>query len=105
MKRAYVACAVIAVLLQATVASADEIRVLSSVGIKAVVDELVPQWTAEPTRALASKLAEHLSRFLERERIEQGRIGDGAGRSRGARAIAFCLIDQVLAQIAETKAG
>ena len=44
MKRAYVACAVIAVLLQATVASADEIRVLSSVGIKAVVDELVPQF-------------------------------------------------------------
>jgi molybdate transport system substrate-binding protein len=44
MKRAYVACVVGAVLLQATVAGADEIRVLSSVGIKAVVDELVPQF-------------------------------------------------------------
>ena len=44
MKRAYVACAIVAVLLQAAVASADEIRVLSSVGIKAVVDELAPQF-------------------------------------------------------------
>ncbi|HEU4688392.1 MAG TPA: substrate-binding domain-containing protein [Vicinamibacterales bacterium] len=44
MKRAYVACAVVAALLQATAASADEIRVLSSVGIKAVIDELAPQF-------------------------------------------------------------
>jgi molybdate transport system substrate-binding protein len=44
MKRAYVACAVAAALLQAPAASADEIRVLSSVGIKAVIDELAPQF-------------------------------------------------------------
>ena len=44
MKRTYVACAVVAVLLQTTAATAEEIRVLSSVGIKAVVDELAPQF-------------------------------------------------------------
>ena len=44
MKRTYVTCAVVAVLLQTTAATAEEIRVLSSVGIKAVVDELAPQF-------------------------------------------------------------
>lgn len=44
MKRTYVACAVVAALLQTTAATAEEIRVLSSVGIKAVVDELAPQF-------------------------------------------------------------
>jgi molybdate transport system substrate-binding protein len=44
MKRTYVACAAVAALLQTTAATAEEIRVLSSVGIKAVVDELAPQF-------------------------------------------------------------
>jgi len=38
------ACAVVALVLQATVAYADEIKVLSSVGIKAVVEALAPQF-------------------------------------------------------------
>jgi molybdate transport system substrate-binding protein len=44
MKRAHVACALLTAVLQTTAAAAEEIRVLSSVGIKAVVDELVPQF-------------------------------------------------------------
>lgn len=44
MRKTYVACAVVAALLQTTAATAEEIRVLSSVGIKAVVDELAPQF-------------------------------------------------------------
>ncbi len=44
MKMRYLACALTAAVLHTGVASADEIRVLSSVGIKAVVDELVPQF-------------------------------------------------------------
>jgi molybdate transport system substrate-binding protein len=44
MKMRYVACALTAVLFQADMVSAEEIRVLSSVGIKAVVDELVPHF-------------------------------------------------------------
>ena len=39
-----VACAVTVALLQATGASAEEIRVLSSVGIKTVVEDLAPQF-------------------------------------------------------------
>jgi hypothetical protein len=38
------ACGILAVVLQASVASADEIKVLSSVGIKAVVEALAPQF-------------------------------------------------------------
>ncbi len=45
MKKAcLVAAAMMAVLLNGTASQADEIRVLSSVGIKAVVDELAPQF-------------------------------------------------------------
>ena len=45
MKKACLITAVtVAVLLHSTVSRADEIRVLSSVGIKAVVDELAPQF-------------------------------------------------------------
>jgi molybdate transport system substrate-binding protein len=45
MNKPYVIVAgLVAVLLQAVAANADEIRVLSSVGIKAVVDELAPQF-------------------------------------------------------------
>jgi molybdate transport system substrate-binding protein len=44
MNRRYLACALAAALLHTGVASAEEIRVLSSVGIKAVVDELAPQF-------------------------------------------------------------
>jgi molybdate transport system substrate-binding protein len=39
-----VASVLVAILLHATAATADEIRVLSSVGIKAVIDELAPQF-------------------------------------------------------------
>jgi molybdate transport system substrate-binding protein len=45
MKKSYVTAAgIVALLLQCAAANADEIRVLSSVGIKAVVDELAPQF-------------------------------------------------------------
>ena len=45
MKKACLITAVtVAVLLHSTASRADEIRVLSSVGIKAVVDELAPQF-------------------------------------------------------------
>jgi molybdate transport system substrate-binding protein len=45
MKKPYaLAVVVVAAVLQAAAADADEIRVLSSVGIKAVVDELAPQF-------------------------------------------------------------
>ena len=44
MNRRYLACALAVVVLHTGIVSAEEIRVLSSVGIKAVVDELVPQF-------------------------------------------------------------
>jgi molybdate transport system substrate-binding protein len=44
MNKRYLACALTAALLHTGAVSADEIRVLSSVGIKAVVDELAPQF-------------------------------------------------------------
>jgi len=44
MKYAAACAALIAVLLTGSAVAADEIRVLSSVGIKAVVDELAPQF-------------------------------------------------------------
>jgi molybdate transport system substrate-binding protein len=44
MKSGYVASVLVAILLHATAATADEIRVLSSVGIKAVIDELAPEF-------------------------------------------------------------
>lgn len=45
MKKAcLIAAVIVAVLLRSTASWADEIRVLSSVGIKAVVDELAPQF-------------------------------------------------------------
>jgi molybdate transport system substrate-binding protein len=44
MKRTHVVVALVAALLHPTAATADEIRVLSSVGIKAVLDELAPQF-------------------------------------------------------------
>jgi molybdate transport system substrate-binding protein len=44
MNRRDLACALAVVVLHSGIVSAEEIRVLSSVGIKAVVDELVPQF-------------------------------------------------------------
>ena len=74
MKKACLITAVtLAVLLHSTASRADEIRVLSSVGIKAVVDELAPQFE----RATGNKLTIGYGLISDiRKRILEGESAD-----------------------------